>query len=122
MSHGRGRVSAIAYGHAMEPLAHVLWLGGVPGSGKTTVARRIARRHGIRWYNADAHTWEHRDRALREGNPVALRWEAMTPHERWVKTPPEEMLGLSLDLVRGPMIVDDLRALPPSPLILAEGT
>jgi adenylate kinase family enzyme len=34
----------------------VLWLGGAPGTGKTTAAMRISRRHGIRWYSADAHT------------------------------------------------------------------
>ncbi len=106
----------------MRSLKHVLWIGGAPGSGKTTIAKRIARRHGLRWYNADTHTWEHRDRALRDRNPAALRWEAMTPYERWVTTTPAEMVELSLNLERGPMIVDDLRRLPASPLILAEGS
>jgi replication-associated recombination protein RarA len=63
----------------VRSLPNVLWLGGPPRSGKTTIARRIARRHGLRWYNADAHTWEHRDRALAAGSEPALRWEAMTP-------------------------------------------
>jgi hypothetical protein len=106
----------------VDTLRHVLWLGGASGSGKTTIARRLARRHGLRWYNADAHTWAHRDRALAEGSPAAVRWEAMTPEERWLETPPEEMVELSLNLARGPMIVDDLRRLPASPLILAEGS
>jgi hypothetical protein len=103
-------------------MRHVLWIGGAPGAGKTTVARRLARRHGLRWYNADAHTWEHRDRALAAGDPAALRWEAMTPHERWVETPPAEMVDLSLTFDRGRMIVADLRRLPVSPLIVAEGS
>jgi hypothetical protein len=76
----------------------------------------------LRWYNADAHTWEHRDRALREGHPGAVRWEAMTPDERWLTASPAEMLELSIDLERGPMVVDDLRGLLASPLTLAEGT
>jgi hypothetical protein len=46
----------------------------------------------------------------------------MTPDERWVTTTPAEMARLSLESERGPMIVDDLRQLPASPLILAEGT
>ena len=106
----------------MESLSHVLWLGGPPGSGKTTVATRLARRNGLRWYNADTRTWEHRDRALREGNAATQRWEAMTPTERWVDATPAEMLELSLHAERGPMVVDDVRRLPVSPLVVAEGS
>jgi shikimate kinase len=107
---------------AVAELEHVLWIGGASGLGKTTIARRLARRHGLRWYNADTRTWEHRDRALHERNPAALRWEAMTPYERWVTTPPSEMVELSLNLQRWPMIADDVRRLPASPLIVAEGS
>ena len=106
----------------MLPLPNVLWIGGPPRSGKTTIARRIARRHGLRWYNADAHTWEHRDRALAAGNAAARRWEAMTQEERRAASTPAEQLELSLHAERGPMVVDDLRRLPHSPLTIAEGS
>jgi hypothetical protein len=106
----------------VRPLPNVLWIGGPPRSGKSTIARRLARRHGLRWYNADAHTWEHRDRALAAGSEAARRWEAMTPEERWVRSTPAEQLELSLHVERGPMVVDDVRGLPRSPLTVAEGT
>ena len=67
----------------MQELGHVLWIGGPPGSGKTAVASRLARRYGLRLYSSDTRTWQHRDRALRAGNAAARRWEAMTPEERW---------------------------------------
>jgi hypothetical protein len=101
---------------------HVLWIGGPPGTGKTAVATTIARRHGLRWYGADTRTWRHRDRALLAGNAAARRWEAMTPQERWVRSTPAEMLEMSLHAERGPMVLDDLRALPDSPLVAAEGS
>lgn len=106
----------------MQTLRQVLWIGGPPGAGKSTVATRIARRYGLRSYGADTRTWQHRDRALRAGNPAAHRWEAMTPHQRWMESTPREMLDMSLHTERGPMVIDDLRALPDAPLVVAEGT
>jgi hypothetical protein len=103
-------------------LSHVLWIGGAPGAGKTTVATRIARRHGLRWYGADTRTWVHRDRALAADNAAAHKWEAMEPAKRWTTPTPKEMLEMSLHRERGAMVVEDLRALPRSPLVVAEGT
>ena len=62
-------------GGAVQTLRHVLWIGGPPGGGKSSVATRIARRYGLRWYGADTRTWRHRDRALRAGKrrPAAGR-------------------------------------------------
>ncbi|GGZ34438.1 hypothetical protein GCM10010387_30550 [Streptomyces inusitatus] len=85
------------------------------------MARLLARRHGLRHYSADAHTWEHRDRALKAGHPAAVRFEALSPAERWSR-PPGELLAMSLHHERGPMIADDVRALPPVPLTVVEGT
>jgi len=108
----------------MTTLAHVLWIGGASGAGKTTLATRLARRHGLRWYSADAHTWEHRDAAIRAGHEGAARWEEMTPDERHALADerPADLLSLNLDFERGPMTVDDLRRLPPEPLVVADGS
>jgi hypothetical protein len=103
-------------------MRHVLWIGGPPGSGKTTVATWLARRHGFRLYSADTQTWVHRDRALAAGNAAARRWESLTPAERWERSTPAEMFEMSLHHERGSMVIDDLRALPASPMVVAEGS
>jgi cytidylate kinase len=84
-------------------LSNILWIGGPAGAGKTTVARLLARKYGLRWYNSDAQTWIHRDRALAAGVSLPERGPGQQFYDR------------------APMIVDDLRRLPATPLIVAEG-
>jgi cytidylate kinase len=84
-------------------LPNVLWIGGPAGAGKTTVARLLARRHGLRWYSSDTRTWEHRDRALADGVTLPDRGPGSAHYDR------------------RPMMIDDLRSLPASPLIVADG-
>jgi gluconate kinase len=97
-----------------DELPNVLWVGGVAGAGKTTVARRIARRYGLRRYNPDTQTWNHLARALAKGNPAAQKFADMTPTERAAAIPNE------IHYDREPMVIDDLRSLPTNPLTLAE--
>lgn len=108
----------------MADLDHVLWIGGPSASGKTTVARRLASRHGLRWYNSDAMTWNHRDRALHRGCRAARAWETWraTPLDQRQPLSDDDMVAMSLHYERGVMTVEDLQALPKSPLIVAEGT
>lgn len=80
---------------------NVIWLGGPAGAGKTTVARLLSRRHGLRWYGLDHHIWQHHDRAVAAGFPF-----------------PQYGPG---DYDRAPMVYSDLRSLPSKPFVVAEG-
>jgi AAA domain len=102
-------------------VAPVVWIGGAPGAGKSTVARTLARRYGLRLYAADTRTWVHRDRALAAGIAAARRFEELTPAERWQR-PAAELVDMALHRERGPMVLADLAALPDAPLVVAEGT
>ncbi|HEY7024351.1 MAG TPA: hypothetical protein VH371_05245 [Candidatus Limnocylindrales bacterium] len=102
-------------------LDHVLFVGGPPGVGKTTVASILARRHGLRLYSADTRTWVHRDRAIANGVEAAVHWESLSPGQR-VSAADDELVAMSLHRERGAMVLGDLRSLPRSPLIVAEGT
>ena len=49
-------------------LAHVLWIGGAPDAGKTTVARLLAERRRWQWYHCDSHAESH----LARSDPTQL--------------------------------------------------
>jgi len=52
---------------------------------------------------------------------AAERWESLPPAARG-EAPPDELLAMSLHRERGQMTIDDVRALPATPLIVAEGS
>lgn len=100
--------------------AHVVWIGGPTGAGKTTVARRLARRWGLRLYSADTRTWAHRDQAIAAGVEAAIWFEATAPAERAAASLYQRQRMLLRD-ERAAMVLDDVRSLPAVPLVVAEG-
>ena len=104
-------------------LAHVLWIGGAPDAGKTTIARLLAERHRWQWYPCDVHTQNHIARSDPTQLPATYAKLGKSIDARWVHPTPEELL-LSIVAIndeRFPLILADLRAMPTRPLILAEG-
>jgi hypothetical protein len=104
-------------------LGHVRWLGGGSGGGKSTMARRLADRYGVRLYLTDDVMGEHAGRTTAAGSPRLHEFMAMSMDDRWVTRSPDEMLetfhwyaGEGFDL-----IVEDLLALPRDQIVLAEG-
>ena len=106
-----------------EQLRHVYWIGGGSGAGKSTVARRLAARHGLRLYATDDAMAEHARRSTGEDAPLLHAFLAMDMDERWVNRPPETMFE-TFHWFRGEgfrLIVEDLLRLPREPGIIAEG-
>lgn len=88
----------------------VLWIGGSTCAGKSTVADRIADRHGLAVYHVDQHEGPHAERATAQGLPVYERWLGMTLTERWAESPVDELIAdtLAMSEERLPMILDDV--------------
>jgi 2-phosphoglycerate kinase len=106
-----------------ERLGHVYWIGGGSGAGKSTIARRLAARHGLRRYATDEVMADHARRSDRADHPFLAAFAAMDMDERWVSRSPETMLE-TFHWFRGEgfgLIVEDLLRLPEGPGVIAEG-
>jgi hypothetical protein len=103
-------------------LAHVRWIGGGSGAGKSTVAARLAERHGLPLYNAEQFS-RHHERLEPAGAPLLTAFAAMDMDERWVTRPPDVMLR-TFHGFRGEgfaVVLEDLLALPAGEPVIAEG-
>jgi hypothetical protein len=104
-------------------LRRVLWIGGAPDAGKTTVARELAQRRDLALYVLDRAEPDHVARADPERRPEFARFLAMSMDERWVLRSPREMAEhvIATGPERLAMAIDDLLRLPDDRLIVAEG-
>jgi 2-phosphoglycerate kinase len=104
-------------------LRHVYWIGGAPGAGKSTTARRLAERYSLALYATDDVMQDHASRSTAADSPYLKRFKAMDMDERWLNRSPETMFE-TFHWFRGegfPLIVEDLLAFPDGTPVIAEG-
>jgi hypothetical protein len=103
-----------------ERLSHVLWIGGGPQAGKTTLSRLLAGKWDLKIYNLDWHAV--REHAGRPGTTVAA-FQRLSMDERWAVPSADQLLERSVTIWQDGfrLVLDDLLALPDSRTIVAEG-
>jgi hypothetical protein len=104
-------------------LQHVYWIGGGTGAGKSTIARRIAARHGLHVYATDDVMSDHARRSTPDDSPQLAEFAAMDMDERWANRSPKTMLE-TFHWFRGEsfnLIIEDLLRLPREPRVIVEG-
>jgi hypothetical protein len=117
---GDHRVSAAAL---RARLQNVHWIGGGSGAGKSTIARRLAARHGLSVYSTDDAMSDHSRRTTPQNAPWLSRFQDMDMDERWVDRSPQTMLA-TFHWYRGEgfdLVVEDLLHLPAGTGVIAEG-
>jgi 2-phosphoglycerate kinase len=105
-----------------DRLSHVLWVGGSPCAGKSTIARILAQEHSIQAYSCDDAYEGHLKRARLDEQPIMSRAAGKSWDEVWMY-PVEFLVERELAFYREEfeMVLEDLLAMPDSPPILAEG-
>ena len=114
-----------------DALAHVLWIGGPPDSGKTSIAALLAEQHQAQVYHFDRHEMAHIRRADPVCHPAIVAFrdqfdqldERAFANQLWLAHPPATMANLVLAswTQRAALAVEDLLALPTTAPIIAEG-
>ena len=108
-----------------QGLAHVLWLGGPPDSGKTAIAQILARKWGLQVYHFDRHEPAHFAQADPQRHPAlyAAHPARLDAETRWLGSRPEAMARDTIAswTERAAMACDDLLGLPTKPRLIAEG-
>src|SRR5947199_632058 len=72
-----------------EALSHVLWIGGGPQAGKTTLSRLLAGKWDLKIYNLDWHGVRDHER---RPHPMITAFAAMSMDERWAKPSIDELV------------------------------
>jgi len=107
-----------------ERLSHVLWLGGPPIAGKTTVARYLAGKYDLKLYAIDWHNvHEHGNRldAVRHATAYQARYLSM--EERYGSPSVDELVERVIRVwtEEFEFVVEDLLATPTGRVVISEG-
>jgi 2-phosphoglycerate kinase len=110
-------------GSLSSRLRHVYWVGGGSGAGKSTIARRLAAKHGLQLYSTDDAMADHSRRCPPEVCPLLTEFKRMSMDERWADRSPQIMLE-TFHWFRGEgfdLIVEDLLKFRPYEGVIVEG-
>lgn len=65
----------------------VLFIGGSPCSGKSTIAEQISKKYGAFYFKVDDFLGKFIDIAAEKGYPTCKKIVTMTPDEIWMREP-----------------------------------
>jgi hypothetical protein len=91
-----------------------LFVGGGTGGGKTTLARLLAARHGLRLLQVDHFWYAHAERAGDIEPPPDVQWLEWSP-----ATQAADFERISRQMLR--FVLEDLPTLPDQPAVVVEG-
>ena len=106
-----------------ERPAHVLWLGGSPCSGKSTVADRISRRFGFQVYDCDEAWLRHGEAVAPTSHPTLYRLAHANADEIWLRRPVDQQAREAIASYRElfAFVLREVSEMPEATTIIAVG-
>ena len=104
-------------------LEDVLWLGGSPCAGKTSISEIIASRFDLDAYHVDEEFESHAQRFDPLRHPALTKWSQSSWDQRWMQ-PVGSLLRDVIACYREDfaLVLEDILSLPKRKLLLVEGT
>lgn len=106
-----------------KSLTHVLWIGGAPDAGKTTVAKALVEKYSLQFYSLDEHAEEHwRNHVRNDPSSFGCALMSLSLDERWLQFPETQVQNiLRITEDDFPLVVNDLLSMSKATPILVEG-
>ena len=103
-------------------MTDIYWIGGAPCSGKSTIAEKVAFKHGLSLFKSDDHMYAHMNLARAEKQPVMAKVASLSWDEIWTR-PVAVQVQDEFDFYREEfdMLLEELALYPQGQPILAEG-
>ncbi|WP_150265060.1 hypothetical protein [Paenibacillus tepidiphilus] len=98
----------------------VYWIGGSACAGKSTLAKRLAAKYGLRRYACDEHADHHLRAVSPESQPVMTRISAMDMNEVFYKREVEEQLASYVEYLNEDfqLVLRDLAQMADAPVVV----
>ena len=105
-----------------DPFSNVLWIGGSPCTGKSTIADHLAAETGAHVYRCDDAYFHHQDLTTAERQPVFHRLARANCDEVWMRPVPRQIdEALALYREEFSFILADLAAFEETTPVIVEG-
>jgi len=106
----------------MHNLTNVLWIGGSPCAGKSTIASMLGKQYGLDVYHVDETLPHHAPHFTPSKQPCLYKWTHIAWNDLWMQS--EDQLFKEVIRCYGEhfeLAIEDLKAMPKSKGIIAEG-
>ena len=66
-------------------MMEIYYIGGLPCSGKSTIAELISRKYDLHYFKVDDFLDKYTEIGAEKGKPIYIKQKSMTPNQIWMR-------------------------------------